>query len=219
MTHKRKARITEALTRLQRDNWDDLELCLAIIDDFVNWASAQSKFITGAWSRAITSSTQLQHMGETGNEYGSIFADKLMTRMREAADMSLLILSHLMTCDGVNWYGSLPDSGGEGQLSGKESADDLIGPLLEQFREFLGADATVGDDTWKAHICGSGFPEGTQTYVYWQSREVDAMPREEGKGEDEPPVPFRPWFHLSRPWRGYLGTYPAVRLPSSDCSR
>jgi hypothetical protein len=189
-THKQRSRITEAMVRLGRYRWNELEPCLAIIDDFVNWASSQSKFMTGAWSRAIAAATQLQHLGDSGNHYGGIFADKLMTRMRETADMSLLILSHLMSRTGVKWYCGLPDDGGDGDLSSKESVDRLVRPLLEQFREFLGADATVWYDTWNEHRSGRGVADGTTTSEYWRTREVDAIAREHG-------APFRPWSHLA----------------------
>jgi hypothetical protein len=186
-THSKAKRVTKAVECLNRYLWSELEPCLAIIDEFVIWAGAQSAHMTGAWARVIDAVAKLQHLGDTGNHYGADFAAKLMERMTGTANLSLLILSHLVTCKGVYWYQALPDTGLGGPLSSKESVRGLIAPLLEHFREFLGADRRVWSDTWNAHITTQWFPEGDN---YWSFRRGAALP----KTAD---APLRPWSHIA----------------------
>jgi hypothetical protein len=110
-----------------------------------------------------------------------------MDRMTGTANLSLLILSHLITCKGVHWYQALPDTGRGGPLSSKESVQGLIAPLLEHFREFLGADHRVWYDTWNAHITTQAFPGGDN---YWTLRRVAALPKTAN-------APLRPWSHIA----------------------
>jgi hypothetical protein len=146
----------------------------------------------------------LDALGYSGKPDAHEFARMLMERMTGTANLALLILSYLVTRAGVMWYRSLPDAGGHGHLSSKESVRSLTDGLVEQFRVFLTADAEIWHNTWNDHLTESEFPFNVSDWIYWsQAYRTHARP-------DDPRQP------VGRTWLVGVMAKILLRLPVSE---
>jgi hypothetical protein len=165
--HSSRERRAEAVRRWDRYDFVALAACLTIIDEFVDWTEAHAAVMTEAWAGVTNCAEKLYALGRTDNPYADAFADKLMKRMTETANFSLLILSHLVTRPGLAWYRDLPATGGPTPLSSKESVRNLTSGLLEQFRRFFTADPVIWSASWNAYLTRTEFPGRVPEWDYW----------------------------------------------------
>jgi hypothetical protein len=96
---------TAALASLPfKIGFDQLASCLRLLKAFVRWTEGRDASMAHAWSAGLSIFQVFAGLSQQGNGDAARCSQAFYRRLTDTADLSQLILSYLVTREGVLWY-------------------------------------------------------------------------------------------------------------------
>jgi hypothetical protein len=161
------------------------------MNQFILWTEREDSRLTEAWDRVILVVGHLR--GVWNNPLARILADRFWVRMTETANLPQLILSYLVTFNGLTWYRSLPKIAPEGQeqytFGSQANVTAFVQPLVNHFADLFATDYDIMNRLWHHYLHHIETRQVVSGFLFWTRRETQLLPVPKG-------VRRTPWLPL-----------------------
>jgi hypothetical protein len=147
--------------------FDQLAPCLHTLCGFIEWTELENATLSMAWRKIVEAFGLFNSLICEGNELALIFRQSFEHRLSKTACLPQVILSHLVTKEGLAWYRSLPSGDPKQRMQTKESLNDLSRSFRQYFRILLGCSVALLDATWYYYLEHAQFRDDDSTISFW----------------------------------------------------
>jgi hypothetical protein len=162
-----------------------------MMNQFILWTEREDSRLTEAWDRVILVMGHLR--GVWNNPFAQILADCFWVRMTQTANLPQLILSYLVTFNGLTWYKSLPRIAPLGQerytFASQTNVRAFVQPLVTHFANLFATDYDIMDRLWHHYLHHIETRQVISGFVFWTRHVTQILPVPRG-GRRTPWLPL-----------------------------
>jgi hypothetical protein len=156
-----------AYIALHTYHFDLLTPCLHDFCRFIEWTELEHATLAMAWQQILETFGSLNRLIVQGNKLALILRTSFEQRLSKTACLPQIILSHLITKEGLAWYRCLPSGDPKQTMQTKESLNDLTHSFRQYFQIILGCSAALLDATWHHYLEHAKYRDDESTISFW----------------------------------------------------
>jgi hypothetical protein len=172
------AQQAEAMRIWRLYDFKSLYPVLETLDAFIRWTENEHATMAQAWDQVIGVLQRLRT--RIWCPFNSVLYDCFWSRMTETADLPQLILSYLLTLNGLRWYKGLPPRRTPGQpahlLDSKKDVREFVHPLVRHFADLFVADYDIFDRLWVEYLDQTDTAVRFSGSMFWRRLQSSGLP-------------------------------------------